>query len=434
MRYIYRTLILSLATFFVKAQLLLAQENTTGNATESHTSTTTTTTTYTILGMDRTTGILVILGVIVVLAIIIALSRRSSSTTTVVKLKNTLVFFGKRLTFGLPFSAFKILFFRLLLLHLIDKCRIFAYQFNIYEMALNSELLEKLACPSCGYELTYSEISGTLSCTREEYVFRIENNVPVMIAGINPKEISGGSFSDLHFDYLKHYTVDSWEFDYFDEQAGATEHSERRLRENILSQIPVQTFSILDVGSGSAWVAKHFHGSDIFICSLDATIVNTSKALEKFRSVKHSAIVADAFNLPFKEDAFDCVLAAEIIEHIPDPKGFIHSLLRVIKPGGTLIISTPYREVIQCSLCIHCNQKTPYNSHLHSFDEKKLRALFVNENITRFQWEAFNNKLLLFARAHVILRYAPFRLWRIIDKMANRIFNKPVNIVLRITK
>jgi ubiquinone/menaquinone biosynthesis C-methylase UbiE len=166
---------------------------------------------------------------------------------------------------------------------------------------------------------------------------------------------------------------------------------------------------------------------------MDATIVNTSKALEKYPSPKHAAVVADAFHLPFKANSFDCVVAAEIIEHVPDSKEFVHSLLKVIKPGGTLIISTPYKEVIRYALCIHCNQKTPLNAHLHSFDEDTLRSLFSDEKIASFKWKAFNNKLLLFARTHVILKYLSFGLWKIVDETANAVYKKPVNIVLKVT-
>ncbi len=294
-------------------------------------------------------------------------------------------------------------------------------------MSLNPELLSKLACPNCGGELSYNEVTSQLLCIVHGCTFEIEGNIPVMIEKQNAIETKNG------FDYLEHYKTDAEKFDYFEDRFGATEYSERRLREYIISQIPSATTSVLDVGSGSAWLAKKFQGSDTFLCSMDATIINTSKALEKYPSPKHTAVVADAFRLPFKPGSFDCVVAAEIIEHVPDPKAFVHSLLKVIKPTGTLIISTPYKEVIKYALCIHCNQRTPYNAHLHSFDEDKLRSLFTDEKISLFCWKAFNNKFLLFARTHVVLKYFPFGLWKAVDETANSIYKKPVNIVMNIT-
>ena len=301
-------------------------------------------------------------------------------------------------------------------------------------MSLNPELLNKLACPNCGNTLNYNENGNLLTCTAYNCRFRIAKNVPLLIGNKQNSEIAENSNSMHRFDYLEHYKTDAEEFDYFEERTGATEHSERRIREDILSQIPPGVSSILDVGCGSAWVAKKFQGSQVFVCSLDATIVNTSRALEMYPSAKHAAVVADAFALPFKDGSFDCVIASEIIEHVPDPRAFVHSLLRVLASGGTLLISTPYKEVIKYALCIHCNQKTPLNAHLHSFDEMKLRSLFEGENIKRFEWTAFNNKLLVFARTHILLRHLPFRLWQFLDKAANVMYKKPLNIVLRISR
>jgi SAM-dependent methyltransferase/uncharacterized protein YbaR (Trm112 family) len=300
-------------------------------------------------------------------------------------------------------------------------------------MPINSELLSKLACPNCGNDLLYNQTDETLQCSVHDCSFPVKNDVPILISKSEAKEIVGQKLIQGKFDYLEHYKTDAEQFDYFEEQTGATAHSERRLREYILSQIPKDTASILDVGSGSAWLAKKFQGSETFICSMDATIVNTVKALEKYPSAKHSAVVADAFALPFKKGSFDCVVAAEIIEHVPDPKAFVHSLLRVIKPGGALIISTPYKEVIRHALCIHCNQSTPMNAHLHSFDENKLRAYFDEERNMQFEWKAFNNKLLLFARTHILLKYLPFPLWKLADKIGNTIYKKPVNIIVKAT-
>lgn len=45
--------------------------------------------------------------------------------------------------------------------------------------------------------------------------------------------------------------------------------------------------------------------------------------------------------MPFADASFECVVAGEIIEHVPDPDSFLREIRRVLKPGGTLIISTP---------------------------------------------------------------------------------------------
>lgn len=49
----------------------------------------------------------------------------------------------------------------------------------------------------------------------------------------------------------------------------------------------------------------------------------------------------DATRLPFRSDAFDVVVFAEIIEHLRNPIGALCHASRVLKPGGELLITTP---------------------------------------------------------------------------------------------
>jgi SAM-dependent methyltransferase len=50
---------------------------------------------------------------------------------------------------------------------------------------------------------------------------------------------------------------------------------------------------------------------------------------------------ADALSLPFPDHAFDRIIAAEVLEHIPDDVGAITELARVLRPGGTMAVTVP---------------------------------------------------------------------------------------------
>ena len=231
------------------------------------------------------------------------------------------------------------------------------------------------------------------------------------------------------FNYINHYKKDAVEFDYFEKRKGATAHDEKRVREYIISKIPKDIKSILDVGCGNGWVAKEFLPKGKQVYSLDISVTNPSKATKLYPDEKHFGITADSFYLPFNDNTFDCVIASEIIEHVYDPAEFVKELFRVVKKGGNLVITTPYNEKIIYYLCVHCNQKTPANAHIHSFDEMKLRDLYSGKDLESFKYETFGNKFLIFIRSYVILQYFPFWIWKLKDKFFNLFINKPVHII-----
>ncbi len=238
----------------------------------------------------------------------------------------------------------------------------------------------------------------------------------------------------MEFNYKEHYQTDAEEFDYFEERFGATKHDERRLREYIISQTDFYFENILDAGCGSAWVAEYFLKRNKKVISLDISKTNPKKALEKYPSNYHYGTVADSYKLPFVPNTFDLIIASEIIEHVTNPRYFVNELFRVLKPGGKLIISTPYKEVIRYVLCIHCNKKTPINAHLHSFDEYILSSLCADKDLLKSDFIVFGNKLLIFLRTYVFLKYLPFSIWKLLDRFANIIYNKPIHIIINYIK
>jgi SAM-dependent methyltransferase len=53
------------------------------------------------------------------------------------------------------------------------------------------------------------------------------------------------------------------------------------------------------------------------------------------------AEVEDITRLPYADGSFDCVLASEILEHVPPDDAAIAELVRILRPGGTLAVTVP---------------------------------------------------------------------------------------------
>jgi len=54
------------------------------------------------------------------------------------------------------------------------------------------------------------------------------------------------------------------------------------------------------------------------------------------------SVVTDAQHLGLASEAFDVVLCTEVLEHLPEPQAAIDEMFRVLKPGGTLILTTRF--------------------------------------------------------------------------------------------
>ncbi len=288
--------------------------------------------------------------------------------------------------------------------------------------------------PESGEPLIYDSAAEILK-NKAGYIYSIKGDVPVLL----PSKIKTNlAIDDLHnnfssaFDYIDHYTTDAETFDYFKSHDSAVTRDEiNRLEQTIASQVPDNAKLILDVGCGNGWVANKFAKTQNVI-SMDISLKNAAAVQAKTNSNNHSGLVADVYHLPLKPNSIDCIIAAEVIEHVIDPKLFIEKLYHVLKPSGTLIITTPFKEKIEYYLCVHCNRPTPKNAHLHSFDEEKMLLNIPKDSIIEIS--TFSNKWMLKLRSFLITRFLPLNGWNLTDKLANKILPAPLRLMVKIKK
>ena len=55
-------------------------------------------------------------------------------------------------------------------------------------------------------------------------------------------------------------------------------------------------------------------------------------------------VVGVAESLPFLDESFDAVISLQVLEHVKDPFLSARELLRVLKPGGTLVVAVPFLQ------------------------------------------------------------------------------------------
>lgn len=92
---------------------------------------------------------------------------------------------------------------------------------------------------------------------------------------------------------------------------------------------------VLDIGAGTQAI-KHFLSSNCEYFSLDYY----QTATEWYHT--QPQLFGDGQRLPIRSNSIDTVLLLDVIEHIPKPHDCIAEIMRVLKPGGMLIINVPF--------------------------------------------------------------------------------------------
>lgn len=297
---------------------------------------------------------------------------------------------------------------------------------------INKKMIALLADPLTGAALRLSDDGKNLISKDEKYP--IVEDVPRMVVG-NPVESDSQVHSDMNstFDYRDHYEKDAQVFNYFHEyDTPATKAEAKRLHQTIARKIPTEANVILDVGCGNGWLARYFLPKGKSVISMDISSINPVRIHKKVASDNHMGLVADVFQLPFAENSIDAIVASEIMEHVPDPTAFVQKLFTVLKPGGRLIITTPYNEKLQYHLCVHCNNPTPAHAHIHSFNENNISALIPTD--AQWMWKAFSNRYLARIRSHVVLNILGYWTWHFADRIFNSLFGKQERLMLVIEK
>jgi ubiquinone/menaquinone biosynthesis C-methylase UbiE len=111
------------------------------------------------------------------------------------------------------------------------------------------------------------------------------------------------------------------------------------LSAKLLNQIG-HTPNALEIGCGFGAMSEFFQNYCDELLVLDISQVLASRTSKKLGL---SACVADAKQLPFVDNSWDLIVTSECVEHTGDPLQAIREMLRILKPGGNLVLTTPNR-------------------------------------------------------------------------------------------
>jgi SAM-dependent methyltransferase len=130
-------------------------------------------------------------------------------------------------------------------------------------------------------------------------------------------------------------------------------------------------------GYGSAMLVRAGAGR---VDGFDISPEAVAEASRVCRSPSARFRVASALNLPAADATYDVYISFETIEHLDDDEAFLAEAVRVLRPGGLMLLSTPNRRVLDPGTSIHDRPFNRYHVREYAREEleSKLRSRFAS--------------------------------------------------------
>lgn len=74
--------------------------------------------------------------------------------------------------------------------------------------------------------------------------------------------------------------------------------------------------------------------------------------------------VCDLYDIP-EDRQFDAILCSEVLEHVVDPVRAVEKMVRLIKPGGRLILTAPFNSITHFAPYHYCTGFSQFFYRLH---------------------------------------------------------------------
>jgi SAM-dependent methyltransferase len=120
-----------------------------------------------------------------------------------------------------------------------------------------------------------------------------------------------------------------------------------------------------------------------FTPQVEAFDIEAERVAEAQRDTPH-ALVAAAEMLPYPSNTFDTILSNEVLEHVLDDRTAVQEMVRVLKPGGRIVIFTP-------------NRWYPFETHGHYW---RGQYHFGNTPLINYLPDIWRNKLAPHVRVY----------------------------------
>jgi 2-polyprenyl-3-methyl-5-hydroxy-6-metoxy-1,4-benzoquinol methylase len=147
---------------------------------------------------------------------------------------------------------------------------------------------------------------------------------------------------------------------------------------------------VLDFGAGIGQLTRRLWTMQRFEQTSGADILPRPDDLPDAISW-HCLDLNEACALP--AESFDAVIAAEVIEHLENPRQVAREWYRVLKPGGSVVLSTPNNESLRSLLALLVRGHftafgdSCYPAHITALLRKDLRRILSEAGFSSVRFE-----------------------------------------------
>lgn len=178
----------------------------------------------------------------------------------------------------------------------------------------------------------------------------------------------------------------------------------RNTRKDLIPLVPLNASCILEVGCASGGMGAELKRErEAFVAGVEMNSSAANLAREVLDDVIEGNI--ESMPLPYAKESFDCIIFADILEHLVDPLSVLKSTAPLLREGGSVVASIPniqfYAILGQLGegAWTYQDEGILDRTHLRFFTLKEMKKLFndagmeidqIEENLSP-EYEAFKN-------------------------------------------
>lgn len=162
-------------------------------------------------------------------------------------------------------------------------------------------------------------------------------------------------------------------------------------RQDVVSMVPAAARDILDVGCSNGALGRSLLAMEPGrrVCGIEADAGFAADAACHLEQVVHADLNCLDWNSALAERRFDCIIFADVLEHLVDPQRCLHQARAHLAPGGCIVVSLPNIRHLSALGAIYLGGRFPRRqrgifdaTHLRWFTIGDAHALLADSGLT----------------------------------------------------